>query len=100
MRPGGAASSPVVQASGSGHRPLQKATSWDTPKSIVGAGMLIAGSGSGGGAGPGGGGNTGDASSRGVTLDAIVTEYLMNQHALCKTPMVTGILLQSIFYPD
>ncbi|CAG0880840.1 unnamed protein product [Darwinula stevensoni] len=24
-----------------------------------------------------------------VTLDSIVTEYLMNQHALCKNPMVT-----------
>ncbi|XP_046399943.1 DDB1- and CUL4-associated factor 1 [Ischnura elegans] len=25
----------------------------------------------------------------GLTLDSIITEYLMNQHALCKNPMVT-----------
>lgn len=24
-----------------------------------------------------------------VTLDSIITEYLTNQHALCKNPMVT-----------
>lgn len=24
-----------------------------------------------------------------ITLDSIVTEYLTNQHALCKNPMVT-----------
>ena len=57
------------------HRALQKVTSWDSPtamnKSISGVN--------------GGNGET----SRGVSLDAIVTEYLMNQHALCKTPMVT-----------
>lgn len=24
-----------------------------------------------------------------ITLDSIITEYLTNQHALCKNPMVT-----------
>lgn len=27
--------------------------------------------------------------SRHVTLDSIITEYLANQHSLCKNPMVT-----------
>lgn len=31
--------------------------------------------------------NTGKIKERGVTLDTIVTEYLTNQHSLCKTPM-------------
>lgn len=57
------------------HRALQKVTNWDSPttmnKSIGGTNV-----------------GTGET-SRGVSLDAIVTEYLMNQHALCKTPMVT-----------
>ncbi|XP_011866253.1 PREDICTED: protein mahjong [Vollenhovia emeryi] len=39
---------------------------------------------------PGSGGGPGIASSNvSVTLDSIITEYLTNQHALCKNPMVT-----------
>lgn len=39
---------------------------------------------------PGGGGGPGVATSNvSVTLDSIITEYLTNQHALCKNPMVT-----------
>ncbi|KAL2722494.1 protein mahjong [Vespula squamosa] len=40
---------------------------------------------------PGGGGITGVATSNlsTITLDSIITEYLTNQHALCKNPMVT-----------
>ena len=69
------------------HRVLQKATSWDSPKAISSAmsGQVGGATSSGGSGGPGSGGET----SRGVSLDAIVTEYLMNQHALCKMPMVT-----------
>lgn len=38
----------------------------------------------------GGGGGPGVATSNlSVTLDSIITEYLTNQHALCKNPMVT-----------
>lgn len=38
-----------------------------------------------------GGGGPGVATSNPstVTLDSIITEYLTNQHALCKNPMVT-----------
>ncbi|XP_046446583.1 DDB1- and CUL4-associated factor 1-like isoform X1 [Daphnia pulex] len=57
------------------HRALQKVTNWDSPTTMnksLGAANV----------------STGET-SRGVSLDAIVTEYLMNQHALCKTPMVT-----------
>nr|XP_031831732.1 protein mahjong isoform X2 [Nomia melanderi] len=40
---------------------------------------------------PGGGATTGVATSNPstITLDSIITEYLTNQHALCKNPMVT-----------
>ncbi|XP_053986195.1 protein mahjong [Hylaeus anthracinus] len=39
---------------------------------------------------PGGGGGPGvTTSSPSITLDSIITEYLTNQHALCKNPMVT-----------
>ncbi|XP_028050580.1 DDB1- and CUL4-associated factor 1 [Monomorium pharaonis] len=39
---------------------------------------------------PGSGGGPGIATSNvSVTLDSIITEYLTNQHALCKNPMVT-----------
>ncbi|KAG7188404.1 hypothetical protein KM043_008052 [Ampulex compressa] len=40
---------------------------------------------------PGGGGGPGVATSNvsTITLDSIITEYLTNQHALCKNPMVT-----------
>ncbi|EZA61461.1 Protein VPRBP [Ooceraea biroi] len=39
---------------------------------------------------PGGGGGLGVATCNlSVTLDSIITEYLTNQHALCKNPMVT-----------
>ncbi|XP_070530641.1 protein mahjong isoform X2 [Cardiocondyla obscurior] len=39
---------------------------------------------------PGSGGGPGVATSNvSVTLDSIITEYLTNQHALCKNPMVT-----------
>ncbi|XP_032678323.1 protein mahjong isoform X1 [Odontomachus brunneus] len=39
---------------------------------------------------PGGGGGPGVVTSNvSVTLDSIITEYLTNQHALCKNPMVT-----------
>ncbi|XP_076637534.1 lisH and WD40 domain-containing protein mahjong [Colletes latitarsis] len=40
---------------------------------------------------PGGGGGPGVATSNPstITLDSIITEYLTNQHALCKNPMVT-----------
>ncbi|XP_015592149.1 protein mahjong [Cephus cinctus] len=40
---------------------------------------------------PGGGGGPGVAASNvaTITLDSIITEYLTNQHALCKNPMVT-----------
>ncbi|CAK9822406.1 DDB1- and CUL4-associated factor 1 [Anthophora retusa] len=40
---------------------------------------------------PGGGGGPGVATSNpaSITLDSIITEYLTNQHALCKNPMVT-----------
>lgn len=33
--------------------------------------------------------NTGLSNEPTITLDRIVTEYLMNQHALCKNPVVT-----------
>lgn len=40
---------------------------------------------------PAGGGGPGVATSNPstITLDSIITEYLTNQHALCKNPMVT-----------
>lgn len=38
---------------------------------------------------PGGGGPGIASSNVSVTLDSIITEYLTNQHALCKNPMVT-----------
>lgn len=39
---------------------------------------------------PGGVGGPGVVTSNvSVTLDSIITEYLTNQHALCKNPMVT-----------
>jgi len=39
---------------------------------------------------PGSGGGPGVTTSNvSVTLDSIITEYLTNQHALCKNPMVT-----------
>ncbi|KAI5735047.1 hypothetical protein M8J77_013441 [Diaphorina citri] len=43
--------------------------------------------------GPGGSGGPstsgGSTSTGGISLDSIITEYLTNQHALCKNPMVT-----------
>ncbi len=82
------AGSPSVQASGSGqqHRALQKAISWESPKTTSNASLMIsAAAGSSGTMVPG---VSGGETSRGVSLDGIVTEYLMNQHALCKAPMV------------
>ena len=45
----------------------------------------------GGGGGPGGPGGPSVATTNvaSITLDSIITEYLTNQHALCKNPMVT-----------
>lgn len=48
---------------------LEKMNSWESP--VVAAG------------------DSNSSATDVVTLDAIVTEYLMNQHALCKCPMVT-----------
>lgn len=72
--------SPATQASGVGSsRVLQKVSSWESPASSSKQIALASA------AGPS---NVGE-SSRAITLDSIVTEYLMNQHALCKNPMVT-----------
>lgn len=84
----GMASTPTTPAAGvSQHRALQKVTSWDSPSSsLLNKSTFVGVAGSSGSAVSG---LPGSDTSRGVTLDAIVTEYLMNQHALCKNPMVT-----------
>uniref|UniRef100_A0A8D8ZHD1 Protein mahjong n=1 Tax=Cacopsylla melanoneura TaxID=428564 RepID=A0A8D8ZHD1_9HEMI len=46
-------------------------------------------SGPGGSGGPSNPGGAGSNSTGGISLDSIITEYLTNQHALCKNPMVT-----------
>jgi len=69
MRPGQSSSTQMATSSPQQHRTLQKLSSWETPSSKNNAAAA--------------------GTSRGVSLDGIVTEYLMNQHALCKNPMVT-----------
>lgn len=67
---------------------MHKLSSWEQGA----AGVIMKGALGGGGAGGAleQGGARGSRGGPGVvSLDAIVTEYLMNQHALCKNPMVT-----------
>ena len=71
MRPGQSSSAQMATSSPQQHRTLQKLSSWETPSSKNMNTLAVAGT------------------SRGVSLDGIVTEYLTNQHALCKNPMVT-----------
>lgn len=71
MRLGQSSSVQMATSSPQQHRTLQKLNSWETPSSKNINNAAAAGT------------------SRGVSLDGIVTEYLMNQHALCKNPMVT-----------
>lgn len=74
--------SPSVPTSYSVNRSLQKQTSWDSsqlaamvsPTLHMKTPQTIA--------------NNFSHNDR-ITLDSIVTEYLTNQHALCKNPMVT-----------